>query len=77
MAESTALQKLSLDGNDLSMVPPEHIAKGTNRLQEVMFRGLKGDIFLMLILNLFSGGFVFHQADRDAGERNAGLFFSL
>ena len=36
MAESTALQKLSLDGNDLSMVPPEHVAKGTNRLQEVI-----------------------------------------
>ena len=35
MAESTALQKLSLDGNDLSMVPPEHVAKGTNRLREV------------------------------------------
>ena len=35
MAESTALQKVSLDGNDLSMVPPEHIAKGTNRLREV------------------------------------------
>ena len=35
MSESTALQKLSLDGNDLSMVPPEHVAKGTNRLQEV------------------------------------------
>ena len=40
MAESTALQKLSLDGNDLSMVPPEHVAKGTNRLQEVVFRSL-------------------------------------
>ena len=52
MAESTALQKLSLDGNDLSMVPPEHVAKGTNRLQEVIFRSLKGDIFLMLILTL-------------------------
>ena len=24
----------------------------------------------------FSGGFVFYQADRDAGERNAGWFFS-
>ena len=35
MAESTALRKLSLDGNDLSMVPPEHVAKGTNRLREV------------------------------------------
>ena len=35
MAESTALQKLSLDGNDLSMVPPEHVSKGTNSLREV------------------------------------------
>ena len=35
MAESTSLQKLSLDGNDLSMVPPQHLAKGSNLLQEV------------------------------------------
>jgi hypothetical protein len=38
MAEATALRKLTLDGNDLSLVPAEHLAKGANLLQEV---GLK------------------------------------
>ena len=47
MAESTILQKLSLDGNDLSMVPPEHVAKGTNRLQEVRLCHLSVPLFCL------------------------------
>ena len=55
MAESTILQKLSLDGNDLSMVPPEHVAKGTNRLQEVRLCHLS-----VSLVRLFSSVFVYH-----------------
>lgn len=35
MAEETSLRKMLLDGNDLSLVPAEHLARGVNRLQEV------------------------------------------
>ena len=49
MAESTILQKLSLDGNDLSMVPPEHVAKGTNRLQEVRLCHLSVSLFCLFV----------------------------
>ena len=49
MAESTILQKLSLDGNDLSMVPPEHVAKGTNRLQEVRLCHLSVSLVCLFI----------------------------
>ena len=35
MAEETSLRKVLLDGNDLSLVPAEHLARGVNRLQEV------------------------------------------
>ena len=49
MAESTILQKLSLDGNDLSMVPPEHVAKGTNRLQEVRLCHLSMSLVCLFI----------------------------
>ena len=55
MAESTILQKLSLDGNDLSMVPPEHVAKGTNRLQEVRLCHLS-----VSLVRIFSSVFVYH-----------------
>ena len=49
MAESTILQKLSLDGNDLSMVPPEHLAKGTNRLQEVGLCHFSVSLFCLFV----------------------------
>ena len=58
MAESTILQKLSLDGNDLSMVPPEHVAKGTNRLQEVRLGHLSLSLFCLFVsLSVFFSSF--------------------
>ena len=74
MSEETSLTKLSVDGNDLSLVPAEHLARGANRLQEVKFNHL----YLCLTwTSQFAGGPLWNEVDRHANYFNFPRFTEL